>query len=54
MNVDWLTLSQYSGETGSTTITGAVTDNLNIGISAFLFKNHNNGGDAGTEENVSR
>ena len=35
MNVDWLTLSQYSGETGSTTITGAVTDNLNIGINRY-------------------
>ena len=35
MNVDWLTLSQYTGGTGSTTITGTVTDNLNIGVNRY-------------------
>lgn len=35
MNVDWLTLSQYTGGTGATTITGTVADNLNIGINRY-------------------
>jgi hypothetical protein len=35
MNIDWLTLSQYSGETGVTTITGTVSDNLNIGVNRY-------------------
>lgn len=35
MNVDWLTLSQYTGGTGTTTITGTVTDNLTIGVTRY-------------------
>lgn len=35
MTVDWLTLSQYSGQTGSTTVTGTVTDNLNLGVNRY-------------------
>lgn len=35
MQVDWLTLSDYTGGTGSTTITGTVTDNLNIGVNRY-------------------
>ncbi len=45
MNIDWLTLSQYSGETGVTTITGTVSDNLNIGVNRYATVRFSNSED---------
>lgn len=35
MNIDWLSLSQYTGGTGQTPVQVSVTDNLNIGVNRF-------------------